>query len=687
MGTNVAGDALSRFAVLERSAVRKRRVRYGLEPKKGWAAGLALSGGGIRSATFSMGVMVSLAKRNLLPQFDYLSSVSGGGYAASFLTQLLGAKNIPPKVSLSDTDAPFSRNEGESLMLRRIRHGASYLSGSFLERLAVAMAQSQGVFINTLVLVLIAAFLGFADFMTEQFIHPEVARHIALLSPVFLALIFLALPLIRKLRGPSQGTETWMALLGIVFLLPIIWAILGAAHSGTQPLVEWASSLRRIMPDKAPDASTISTWLTVLGSISAIAGALLTTFSKIRPVLLTVFTALFFISLEVLCVDLYIAVGVQQATFVFAGMVLVGAYLWFVLDVNAMSLHGYYRRKLASSFLIEPSHKVAVPILLSKFDPTLAHFPIINCALNVPGSEEAVMRGRLSDIFSLTPVAVGAPVLGYKSTVDWEKANANLDLATAMALSGAAVSPQMGLRTNRYTSFWLTLLNLRLGLWLRQPGRTASGPGVRYLLQELTATANEHGAFVHISDGGHIENLGVYELLRRRCRYIVAVDGESDPKMTFHALTNLQRLAYIDFGIVLDLNLDDLRLGQVGYSRSHFQFCRIIYPAGHQDSREEIGYLIYLKLSLTGNEGEFLRRYKLDEPAFPHQSTADQFFSESQFEAYRALGEHVGEKLFLPAITGSLGRDVAIEDWLQRIGRSLLDPRPTATGKRPAAAP
>ena len=231
------------------------------------------------------------------------------------------------------------------------------------------------------------------------------------------------------------------------------------------------------------------------------------------------------------------------------------------------------------------------------------------------------------------------------------------------------------------------MLNLRLGLWLKQPGHNASGPGVRYLLQELTATANEDGAFVNVSDGGHIENLGVYELLRRRCRYIVAVDGESDPKMTFHALTNLQRLVYIDFGIVLDLNLDDLRLGQAGYSRSHFQFCRIIYPAGHQDSKEEIGYLIYLKLSLTGNEGEFLRRYKLDEPAFPHQSTADQFFSESQFEAYRALGEHVGEKLFLPAITGPLGWDVGLEVWFNRIGRSLLDPRPAATGTQPAAAP
>jgi len=161
----------------------------------------------------------------------------------------------------------------------------------------------------------------------------------------------------------------------------------------------------------------------------------------------------------------------------------------------------------------------------------------------------------------------------------------------------------------------------------------------------------------------------------------VAIDGENDPTMTFHALTNLQRLAYIDFGIVLDINLDDLRLGEAGYSRSHFQLCRIFYPQSPDQALQEIGYLLYMKLSLTGNEGEYLRRYKLDEPAFPHHSTADQFFSETQFEAYRSLGEHVGEKMFLPAITGPLSRkDVQLEEWFRCLGHSLLRPMPSSQG-------
>jgi hypothetical protein len=83
-----------------------------------------------------------------------------------------------------------------------------------------------------------------------------------------------------------------------------------------------------------------------------------------------------------------------------------------------------------------------------------------------------------------------------------------------------------------------------------------------------------------------------------------------------------------------------------------------------------------LKLSLTGNEGEFLRRFRLDEPAFPHHPTANQFFTETQFEAYRALGEHIGDKLFLRAIVGGLAdsEDLQLEDWFGALGVAMLRP-------------
>ncbi|MCI0666924.1 MAG: hypothetical protein L0Y43_02600 [Methylococcaceae bacterium] len=256
----------------------------------------------------------------------------------------------------------------------------------------------------------------------------------------------------------------------------------------------------------------------------------------------------------------------------------------------------------------------------------------------------------------------------------------HLDLGTAMAISGAAAAPQMGLATMRNLSFWLALLNVRLGYWVRNPGLAKPAwfaPGLKYLIHEMLGTMHEKSPWINLTDGGHIENLGIYELLRRRCKYIVAVDGEEDRNLTFAGLTTLQRLAKIDLGVEIDINLDDLRLNERGLSRSHFCFCRIAYPATDRDSEKIYGYLLYVKLSLTGNEGEFIRRYRLDEPAFPHHSTADQFFTEAQFEAYRSLGEHIGDKLFMPALVGDResNRVLEIETWFQELGKNLLSPR------------
>lgn len=126
----------------------------------------------------------------------------------------------------------------------------------------------------------------------------------------------------------------------------------------------------------------------------------------------------------------------------------------------------------------------------------------------------------------------------------------------------------------------------------------------------------------------------------------------------------------------IDINLDDLLLNPQGLSRSHFQFCRIRYPEAKRGSADLFGYLLYLKLSLTGNEGEFICRYRLDEPVFPHHSTADQFFTETQFEAYRTLGEHIGNKLFLRTIVGDIGNaePIEVEAWFRELGKNLLDP-------------
>jgi hypothetical protein len=137
--------------------IQMRRSHYGVREEAPDAVGLALSGGGIRSATFSLGVLVALAQRGLLPQFDYLSTVSGGGYIGSFLTAFLNSP-ADGAVGLRASELPFRRESGEAEALRYVRHHCKYLtSGSGLGRAAMIAAQLYGMFLNGLAVWVFAA--------------------------------------------------------------------------------------------------------------------------------------------------------------------------------------------------------------------------------------------------------------------------------------------------------------------------------------------------------------------------------------------------------------------------------------------------------------------------------------------------------------------------------------------------
>ncbi|TBD07487.1 hypothetical protein ELH21_10685 [Rhizobium leguminosarum] len=647
---------ITNFKELEETAVISRREKYKVEAEKDCATGLALSGGGIRSATFSLGVLAALARRDLLPQFDYLSTVSGGGYTGCFLTSLLGRNDLPDHMGLKSEQQPFKRTEQESDHLMGVRQSASFLSAGFIERLLLVMRSTYGAFVNVLLLFGALAFFAAGERGIKSAIkHYDVPSSVAWVCPIAALFVLAIVARAQKLRLTELN---WIHfILGGLFCLPLAWKTSQAFHG----MITWLTGAGS--PDQ-PLAS-LSVILLVAAILIALLGAVFSVFAKLRSVAVIAITLVFLLFIEHSFYVVFSGPDRYQTLMTLGVIAAALIVLWLWVDVNETSLHRYYRSKLATAFIhVEARNS---PPKLSEIECSTSFYPIINCALNAPGSKLPKMRGRLADVFSFTPHMTGSNLLDYTKTSVWEEWNPLLDIASAMALSGAAVSPQMGLRTTRRGSFWLTLFNARLNAWLRNPQKVTpetappsdrflvrNGPGLGYLVHEFMGTASERLPFANISDGGHIENLGVYELLKRRCRYIVAVDGESDPRMTFHALTNLQRLAYIDMGIQIDAELDELRLQDSGFSRSHFRFCRIRYPTGKDEQPWEIGYLLYVKLSLTGNEGEFLRRYRLDEPMFPHHSTADQFFSETQFEAYRALGEHVGDKLFMKAIIGEL---------------------------------
>ena len=201
-------------------------------------------------------------------------------------------------------------------------------------------------------------------------------------------------------------------------------------------------------------------------------------------------------------------------------------------------------------------------------------------------------------------------------------------------------------------------MNIRLGYWLKNP-RYASGQSAMprrpianlscfFLLREIFGRLYENSNFVYLTDGGHVENLGIYQLLKRRCKFIVAIDAEADIAMRFPAFITLQRYARIDLGIRIDMPWDDIRKTTCARMRLNAGADGDTAPASgphaaigsidYGDGR--FGHILYFKTSLSGDENDYISDYARRSRIFPHESTGDQFFSEEQFEVYRALGFH-----------------------------------------------
>ena len=401
--------------------------------------------------------------------------------------------------------------------------------------------------------------------------------------------------------------------------------------------------------------------------------------------------------------------------FVFLAVAALVHLLNLPLDINSTSLHGFYRDRLSRAFLIAPADKRGRveeedDLGLEEIcqEGSGAPYHLINVALNMQGSDDPTVKRRKSDFFTFSRDFIGGPLTGYCETESMRQIFPNLYLSSATAVSAAAAAPNMGTFTFAPLVILMALLNVRLGFWLPNParvsrwtdttgkwpiralrrlGRAAQGvtgafrarPGAYFLLNEMLSRMHNQGPFVNLSDGGHIENTGAYELLRRRCRFIIVGDAEADPEMRFTGLANLIRYARIDLGIEIDLAVDDLELDEAGLSRRHAALGVIRYPAVG-NLPHEAGYLLYLKSSVTGDEDEVIAEYGKRSKGFPHESTADQAFSEGQFEAYRGLGEHVADGLFEGTrALGDFKKFSEFSLWFQELRTALSPGRATGT--------
>ena len=277
-----------------------------------------------------------------------------------------------------------------------------------------------------------------------------------------------------------------------------------------------------------------------------------------------------------------------------------------------------------------------------------------------------------------------------------------LTLGTSVGISGAAVSPNMGYHSSPAVTALLTLFNVRLGSWLGNPKRSTwkeAGPrdGPLYLIREALSRADAEDDYIYLSDGGHFENLGVYELIRRRCRFIVCLDAGADPAYAFDDLAGLIHKVRVDFGIRITIDAASLRPhGPDRFSARHIAVGTIHYgdvdnpgisaqdvPESHGlDVHEHPtceGMFIYIKPAITGDEPQDVLTYKAGCRDFPHESTLDQFYSESQFEAYRALGFHSVDHAFRETIEqmrpgdDTLVRDVLTVQRKQEFFKAIFD--------------
>jgi hypothetical protein len=336
----------------------------------------------------------------------------------------------------------------------------------------------------------------------------------------------------------------------------------------------------------------------------------------------------------------------------------------FFINVNRFSMHALYRNRLIHAFLGSARGKRGEDSTtrdpFTGFDfkdnarvrdlmhpanrPRLFH--VINMALNVVSGTNKAWQERMAESFTVTPKASGNPYVRFWPTECYGSRTGGISLGTAIAISGAAASPNQGYHSSPLVGLVMTLFNVRLGWWLGNPSSPAAAPregprwGIIQIVKELFGLTTDRSKYVYLSDGGHFENLGLYEMVRRRCHVIVVSDGGCDPDCAFADLGNAVRKIWIDLGVKIDFQKIEIHKRGVKQKGIYCALGMIQYPERPQG---DVSHILYLKPGFhdDGTEPADVCAYALANSAFPHESTADQFFSESQMESYRSLGAHI----------------------------------------------
>ncbi|MEI6408165.1 MAG: hypothetical protein WCR52_02175 [Bacteroidota bacterium] len=605
----------------EKEQLRKRRQKLGLDPgtpdQENWF-GIALSGGGIRSATINLGLLKTLNRFGILQKADYLSTVSGGGYTHAYVQGT--AKTT------GDFNALFTTEQIDAMR----KHGEYLIPGQGFRKS-----------LNTLLLTI--AFV--------------VSWMMSLISPVIvLGIVYYLYEILTAFTG-NPIRETTNILAGYSWWAMATCGGLLFAHFAVNIALNFNLSVSKYF-------NRVEMLLAIVG-LCLYAWVLL---SRIE-------------TNQDLQTETLVDYTINAALLFLLG---------FFTNPNALSFHRFYRKQLSDLFLRFSKEHENIPLKdLFNADSDnkkdyIAPYPLINTCLNLqnPGGGDKFKGSKASDYFLLSPLFCGSKLTSYVPTQQyWDYRK--MTMPAAVTISAAAVNPGMGVYSNKILSVLMTLFNARLGFWISNPIVLQKSFAIVwwpvYFFKELLGQIGLGNRMINISDGGHIENLGVYELLRRGCPLIIAMDAGEDPQYLFEDINNLSIRARNELGLEIrfrdNQQPEDLirpRPSQV-YSKQRFAIADIYqwwddqkatdFPPPAEDEKgafpnlktpRKVGVLVYVKSSVKAPAGKpalneeedplkyGTYKYKIYHPDFPHESTSDQFFDEIQWESYYQLGQYIG---------------------------------------------
>lgn len=670
---------------------------YGSEPRDDSPLGISFSGGGIRSATFALGAYQSLAERGTFARAHYLSAVSGGCYLAAGVAISHALSTPDPR-----DPAPWGRGSPEESRLRR---NLSYLAPGGQGRLWLIVNVIYGMILNLTPLVLSAFLAGRALGALFPLVYPNIGAKtvdLSALVPVaavagLLVVASIALVGARRFRDKegrvpdadrrriaTERNVAWIlalaaAIMVVGFVVPTIVHVL--TLSGMKGGDPWWQQ-RAVLASVAVVVAAVGTGalaVTLLrrgrcpllrGALGGISGASI----LVIPFLLAAQTG---------------ATRHWQDTdaLVYGGALVVVLLFAILAHNRRYSMHLFYRERIQDAFASRRDREpgpygmedipVSKPIqyseriLLSDVARQLAekreqglmsHPELIICAAVAARGTEVPSKTWAAS-FTFEGECSGSRTIGmHAHTVDVERGDwiggGGLTLPSMMAISGAALSPVMGRFTLPAFRFLLAMLNIRLGVWIRNPDaprklapagdnavqrlwrRIVRGwhePGAWYVLKEALGLASTKGKYIHISDGGHWENLGVTELLRRRCSDIIVVDASGDA-----GLGDIGRaisVARAELGVEIRLDPRTTCPGESGLAPSPVAVGTFEYPDG------ETGRIYFARCVLWEGAPTDLQLLADHDKLFPSHPTSNQFLSGELFDAYRALGWAVAEEL------------------------------------------